>query len=185
MTALFRIALVAISLGLDVFAVCIGVGVRRPPLRQRLRIGLAFGTAEVCMSILGVVLGRLIGDLIGTVAAYIGFVALFGLGVYMIVESLREGRGELDLTSGPGLFLASISLSLDSLGIGFTLPYLGVPLYEALAAIFVVSLMSTGLGLALGGALGNRVGGASGLAAGIILALTGIGFAAARAFNPG
>ena len=36
--------------------------------------------------------------------------ALVGLGIYMIVESRRERRSELDLASGWGLFAASISI---------------------------------------------------------------------------
>ena len=180
MTAYFKVALVAISLALDVFAVCVGVGVRGHTPAQKLRIGMSFAGAEVAMNLIGAGLGHLVGALIGGVAAYLGFAALLGLGIYMVIESIGEERGKLDLSSGWGLFLAAVSISLDSLGIGFTLPYLGVPLVIALATIFIVSIAATMTGLALGRAIGIRVGGAAGLVAGIILALTGIGFAVAR-----
>jgi putative Mn2+ efflux pump MntP len=168
---------------LDVFAVCVGVGVRGHTRAEKVRIGVAFASAEVVMNLIGLGLGRAIGSLIGEAAAYLGFAALVGVGAYMIVESLREEAGELDLSTGWGLFLAAISISLDSLGVGFTLPYLGVSILLALAMIFGVSILATGTGLSLGRVLGNRVGGATGLLAGALLVLTGLLFAAARAYG--
>jgi putative Mn2+ efflux pump MntP len=137
------------------------------------------------MNLIGAGIGHVIGNLIGGIAAYLGFAALLGLGIYMVIESIKEESGELDLSTGWGLFIAAASISLDSLGIGFTLPYLGVSLVEALGVIFIVSIASTWTGLALGRAIGTRVGGAAGLIAGIILGLTGIGFGLARYFNVG
>jgi len=163
--------------------VCVGVGVRGHTRAEKLRIGAAFASAEVVMNLIGLGIGRAIGSLIGEAAAYLGFAALVGVGAYMIVESLREEAGELDLSTGWGLFLAAISISLDSLGVGFTLPYLGVSIVLALAMIFGVSILATSTGLSLGRALGNRVGGATGLLAGALLVLTGLLFAAARAYG--
>jgi putative Mn2+ efflux pump MntP len=174
---------IAISLALDVFAVCVGVGVRGHNTAEKLRIGIAFAGAEVAMNVIGAGLGRVIGVLIGGVAAYLGFAALFGLGIYMFFESLGEEKGELDLSSGWGLFIAAISISLDSLGVGFTLPYFGVPIVVSLAIIFGVSILATAIGLSLGRMIGSRTGGAAGMIAGIILALTGLGFGVARYFG--
>jgi manganese efflux pump family protein len=181
LSAIFKVAVLAISLALDVFAVCIAVGVRGHSQREKLRIGAAFGTAEVSMNVIGAVLGRLIGRLIGGTAAYLGFAALVGVGIYMMVETVREEEQSLDLSTGWGLLLAAISISLDSLGIGFTLPYLGLNVLLALAAVFVASILATSLGLSLGRMLGTRVGNAAGIVAGVILILTGLAFAFARA----
>jgi len=178
--AILKVAVLAISLALDVFAVCVGVGVRGQGHERMLRIGLAFGSAEVSMNLIGAALGHLIGRLIGDIAAYLGFAALVGVGIYIIVESLREETGDLDLSSGWGLFVASMSISLDSLGYGFTLPYLGVNIVWALCAIFVASILATALGLRFGRVLGAQVGGSAGLVAGVLLALTGVVFAVAR-----
>ena len=180
MGAVIKVAVLAVTLALDVFAVCVGVGARGVPRDRRIRIGLAFGSAEIAMNLIGAGFGQLIGRLIGEVAAYLGFTALTAVGIYIIVESLREESGDLDLSTGWGLFLASISISLDSLGYGFTLPYLGVNIGWALLAIFVASLIATTAGLSLGRAIGTRVGGAAGVIAGSILAITGVAFAVAR-----
>ncbi|MBV8151473.1 MAG: manganese efflux pump [Candidatus Eremiobacteraeota bacterium] len=171
-----KVALVAVSVALDVFAVCVGVGVRPLLVRERARIGVAFATAEIAMSLIGVGLGQVIGKAVGEFAAYLGFGALLVVGIAMVLESLKEERGELDLSSGWGLFIAALSISLDSLGVGFSLLYIGVPLIESLAAIFGVSLVATATGLALGRQIGVRVGGAAGLAAGVILIAIGLGF---------
>jgi len=181
LSAVLKVVVLAVSLALDVFAVSVGVGVRGHTRAEKIRIGVAFGSAEVSMNLIGAGIGRGLGQLIGEAAAYLGFAALVSVGIYMIVESLREESGELDLSTGWGLFIAALSISLDSLGVGFTLPYLGVNVVFALAAIFFVSILATSSGLALGRVVGNRVGGATGLGAGILLALTGIVFAIARA----
>ena len=165
------------------FAVCVGVGVRGHTRAEKFRIGVAFAGAEVIMNLAGLGLGRVIGKLIGEAAAYLGFAALVGVGIYMIVESLREEAGELDLSTGWGLFIAAVSISLDSLGVGFTLPYLGVSIWLALAMIFGVSILATSTGLTLGRILGNRVGGGTGMLAGALLAITGLLFAAARFYG--
>ena len=181
--AIGKVALLAVSVALDVFAVCVGVGVRGHTRAEKFRIGFAFAGAEVVMNLIGMGLGSFVGALIGGAAAYLGFVALFCVGVYMIVESVREESGELDLSTGWGLVLAAISISMDSLGVGFTLPYLGVRVIISLAAIFAVSIVATSTGLTLGRILGNRAGGATGLFAGVLLALTGLIFAAARFYG--
>lgn len=184
---LLKIFVVALSLGLDVFAVGIGVGMRGVPRAVKFRIGAAFASAEVVMNLIGVGLGRLAGSLLGSVAGYIGFAALIGVGAYMVLEAVRESEEKtpLDMSRGFGLLIASLSISLDSLGIGFSILYIGVPLWLALGVIFGVSVLSTVLGLTFGRFLGRRVEEGAELWAGIVLILTGIGFILAKVFHFG
>ena len=183
-TALFKVVLVAASLGLDVFAVSIGVGVRGLSTGVKVRIGIAFATAEVGMTVIGVGIGRVAGALLGDVAGYIGFAALVGVGVYMVIESLRESEsGGFDLSRGWGLFLGALSISLDSLGIGFSILFIGVPLVVSLVCIAVVSMLSTTLGLTLGRMLGARVEASAATWGGIILIVTGLAFALLKLFH--
>lgn len=184
---LLKIFVVAVSLGLDVFAVGIGVGMRGVPRAVKFRIGAAFASAEVVMNLIGVGLGRLAGSLLGELAGYIGFAALIGVGAYMIAEAVREAEEKtpLDMSRGFGLLIASLSISLDSLGIGFSILYIGVPLWLALGVIFGVSVLSTVLGLTFGRFLGRRVEEGAELWAGIVLVLTGIGFILAKVFHFG
>src|SRR5271170_1226611 len=109
---------------------------------MKIRIGVAFASAEIIMNLIGAGLGAVAGRLIGDAAGYLGFAALIGVGCYMIYEARRDlqDRTPLDLSQGWGLLLASMSISLDSLGIGFSILYIGVPLVISLGTIFVVSV---------------------------------------------
>jgi putative Mn2+ efflux pump MntP len=95
----------------------------------------------------------------------------------MIFESIRVEKDEFDLSRGWGLLVASLSISLDSLGIGFSIVYIGVPLAVTLGAIAVASIVSTTLGLAFGKRFGATVGERAGLIAGVVLIGTGVLFA--------
>jgi putative Mn2+ efflux pump MntP len=184
--AFFKVVLVAISLGLDVFAVSVGVGMRGMPRAARIRIGLAFTTAEVSMTLIGVGIGTIAGRLLGDVAGYLGFAALIGVGIYMVIESMRERKaGGFDLSRGWGLFVGALSISLDSLGIGFSINYIGVPLVVSLICIAVVAASSTTLGLSIGGLLGARAEASAALWGGIVLIGTGVLFAVLKMFFAG
>lgn len=185
--AFAKVLVVALSLGLDVFAVSVGVGMRGTERRVKIRIGVAFTVAELSMTLLGAGIGRLAGSLIGDAAGYLGFAALVGVGAYMIYEGMRgtEEGGGFDLSRGWGLVLGALSISLDSLGIGFSILYIGVPLQISLICIAFTSVISTTLGLALGKRLGLIAEEFAALAAGVVLVLTGLAFAALKYFHIG
>jgi putative Mn2+ efflux pump MntP len=178
---------VALSLGLDVFAVSVGVGMKGADRWLKIRIGAAFAVAEVTMTIVGVLLGQAAGHMLGDAAGYLGFAALVGVGGYMIYEALHgtEEGGGFDLSRGFGLVLGALSISLDSLGIGFSILYIGVPLGVSLVFIGAASVVSTTLGLALGRRLGVIAEERAALAAGIVLVLTGVAFAALKFSHAG
>lgn len=186
MHAFLKVALVALALSLDVFAVCIGVGMRGVSTRVRWRIGIAFASAEVLMNLAGVGLGAVTGHLIGGLAGNLGFIALIAVGLYVCFESLQAGdREKLDLSAGWPLFVASLSISLDSLGIGFSLAYIGVPIAISLGTIFVCSIAATAAGLYFGRRLGLAVETRAELFAGVLLILTGGFFLASKALHWG
>lgn len=185
--ALLKILVVALSLALDVFAVSVGVGMRGVPRAVKVRIGVAFASAEIVMNALGALLGLAIGRVLGDTAGYLGFAALVVLGFYMIYESRRDlaDRTPVDMASGWGLAVAALSISLDSLGIGFSILYIGVPIVLSLAIIGVVSVLATALGLTLGRRLGKVAEEGAELWAGIVLALTGGAFMLLKALHAG
>jgi putative Mn2+ efflux pump MntP len=182
-----KILVIALSLALDVFAVSVGVGIRGVPRAVKIRIGIAFASAEIIMNVIGAGVGAVVGKFMGETAGYIGFAALILLGAYMIYESMREAESKtpLDMSKGWGLFIAALSISLDSLGIGFSILYIGVPVAITLGVIGVVSVSATILGLTLGRALGRRAEEGAELWAGIVLLLTGIVFILLKIFHLG
>jgi putative Mn2+ efflux pump MntP len=185
LVSFLRVALIAVSLALDVFAVSVGVGIRGVDRAAKVRIGAAFATAEVAMNCVGAGFGALLGRAIGQTAAYVGFAALVGVGIYMIYEATGEGEEAFDLSRGWGLFVASLSISLDSLGIGFSIDYIDVPVYVTLVAVAIASIISTSLGLAFGARFGTLIGERAGLIAGFVLIATGLVFAALKFFHVG
>jgi manganese efflux pump family protein len=187
LSAVLKVVVIALALALDVFAVSIGVGIRGVPRNVKLRIGIAFAAAEVAMNVIGAGLGLAAGRLLGDVAGYIGFVALIALGIYMMKESRSDlsAGSRLDLSQGWGLAVASISISLDSLGVGFSILYIGVPMPISLAVIAVVSVCSTTIGLLIGRRLCVFAERYAALAGGLLLTLTGLTFTILKALHAG
>lgn len=169
------------------FAVSIGVGIRGGSKRDQLRIAIAFPCAEILMNCLGALLGKVIGQLIGDAAGYVGFGALIAVGSYMIIEARSDlaDRSPIDPGSGWGLVVASLAISLDSLGIGFSILFVGVPVGISLVVIGAFAVAATLLGLRLGRLLGAHVEDAAEMLGGILLALTGVIFIALKVLHIG
>ena len=186
--AFFKVLFVALSLGLDVFAVSVGVGMKGTDRAVKIRIGAAFAVAEVTMTLLGVLLGQAAGRLLGDVAGYLGFAALVGVGAYMIYEALHgtEEGGGFDLSRGWGLVLGR-ALDQPRLARDRVLD----PLHRRAAGDQPglhrrSRRCSTTLGLLLGKRLGDRSPRRrAALSAGIVLVLTGLAFAALKYFHVG
>ncbi|MGH7984770.1 MAG: manganese efflux pump MntP family protein [Candidatus Binataceae bacterium] len=169
-SVLAKIFVVALAVGLDVLAVSIGVGVTRFGYGARLRLGFAFASAEILMQVIGYELGSGAGALLGEFAAYAGFILLALIGAVMIRNSLRHASAvEFDPTRGAGLLVSSLSISLDSLGVGIALPSVGIPLAPLLIVVSVTTTAFTFVGFAFGARLGQRYERKSECAAGIIL----------------
>ena len=114
---------VAFAVGLDVLAISVGVGVARLPFDASLRLGVAFAGSEIAMQVIGYALGVGAGQMLGDVATYLGFALLAFIGFVMIRKSFRHfSEATFDATKGMGLLLTSLSISLDSLGVGIALP---------------------------------------------------------------
>lgn len=182
-----KVFVIALALALDVFAVGVGVGVRGIERKHKIRIGITFACAEVVMNTLGALIGLLAGRIIGDYAGYLGFAGLIGIGIYMMRESRTDlaGAARLDLTKGWGLILASLVISVDSLGVGFSILYVGVPMPVSLIVIAAVSVASTTLGLSVGGRLGSFAERGAAFFGGLILTLTGVLFVLLKALHLG
>jgi manganese efflux pump family protein len=148
---------IALAVGLDVLAISVGVGVMQLALNARLRLGFAFAGSEIAMQVVGYVLGAGAGKMLGEVATYVGLALLATIGCLMIRNSLRHPpKREFDATRGAGLLVTSLSISLDSLGVGIALPAVGIPLLPLLTTVSITTTVFTFIGLAFGARLGER-----------------------------
>src|SRR5437763_11388335 len=92
---LIKIVLLVLSLGLDTFTVAVALGIAGIGGANRLRVGASFALFEGGMPLVGFIAGRLISGALGEIASFIGIVVLFGVGVWMVRESLG-GEEEMD-----------------------------------------------------------------------------------------
>jgi manganese efflux pump family protein len=169
---------VAIAVGLDVLAVSVGVGVMQLALDARVRLGLAFAGSEIAMQVVGYELGAGAGKLLGEVATYVGLALLALIGCLMIRSSFRhDSKRELDVTRGAGLLITSLSISLDSLGVGIALPAVGIPLLPLLITVSITTTVFTFIGLEFGARLGERYERGAERAAGTMLVVLAVLFA--------
>jgi putative Mn2+ efflux pump MntP len=172
-----KIAAVAIAIGLDVFAISVGVGITKAEWSTRIRLGAAFASAEITMQVIGYELGTGAGRLFGEIAEWIGFGLLAVVGAFMIYESFHHtDEPSFDLTRGVGLLIASLSISLDSLGVGFALPATGIPLLPLLITVSLTTSIFTFAGLAFGQRIGERYEHQAQRAAGTMLVLLAVLF---------
>jgi putative Mn2+ efflux pump MntP len=176
---------IALAVGLDVLALSIAVGMMQVPWGARIRLGLAFSGAEVLMQVVGYAIGTGAGRLVGTIADYVGFAILAGVGVFIFRESFQHEETGFKVDSGWGLIAACASISLDSLGIGVSLPGVPLPLLPLLATIGVSTILFTSVGLAFGTQLGQRYRHLAERGAGLVLVVLAVFFAAQHVWGWG
>jgi manganese efflux pump family protein len=173
---------IALAVGLDVLALSIAVGIMQVPWNMRIRLGLAFSGSEVLMQVIGYVIGTGAGRLVGAIAAYIGFAILAGVGAYIVKESFGAQESTLKVDSGWGLVAACASISLDSLGIGVSLPGVPLPLVPLLITVALSTILFTLVGLAFGTQLGHRYQQLAERSAGIVLVILAVFFSVQHLF---
>ncbi len=169
---------VAFAVGLDVLALSIAVGIMQIPLALRVRLGVAFSISEVLMQGIGYLIGTGAGAAIGIVSTYLGFVVLAGVGAYIIYESFKQTESSFRVGSAWGFIALCASISLDSLGIGVSLPGVPLPLVPLLSTVAVSTLFFTTIGLAFGSQLGGRYKRLAERTAGVVLVILAFFFTA-------
>jgi putative Mn2+ efflux pump MntP len=148
------------------------------PWPSRLRLGATFAFAEIFMQVLGYVLGTFFGRVIGDVAAWVGLAVLAGIGAWILYESFKKGGDrDFDIEKPAGLLLASLSISLDSLGVGFALPSLHLPILGLFSTVACTTIGFTLAGLAFGSKLGELYEEYAERSAGAVLIVLAIAFA--------
>jgi manganese efflux pump family protein len=177
-----RILGVALAIGLDVLALSTAIGIKEPPWPERFRLGFCFSAAEILMQLVGLSLGAGFGRLVGTVATWTGLVVLAAIGAWILREGFsKSSERDFNVKTPAGLLLASLSISLDSLGLGFALPALRLPLAPLFSTVAVSTVIFTLAGLAFGAALGHAFEKNAEKAAGIVLILLAVFFAIEKA----
>ncbi len=176
MAAELKILGIAFAVGLDVLALSIAIGIMRTPWRNRLKLAIAFSSSEVLMQLAGYAIGSGVGHLIGAIADYAGFAVLAAVGIFIIRESFQDAESVMNTDKPLGLIATCLSISLDSLGIGVSLPGVPLPLVPLLATVAVSTVIFTSAGLKFGTLLGERYEQLAERGAGTVLVLLALVF---------
>lgn len=177
--------LVAVAIGLDLFAAGMAVGTTDPSSRRRIVTAVVYAGLGVLFPLLGLALGSAVRGQFGTWTSLAAAVVLVILGLATARTSLKSQTAghaaspgaashPLDLTSPAGLAISGIAVSLDAFAVGFSLPLLRIPLAVSLVLIGVVGFLLTVIGLKLGSRIGSRLGARAELLSGLCLTLTGL-----------
>lgn len=176
---------IALAVGLDVLALSIAVGIMQVPWEARIRLGFAFSGSEVLMQVVGYAIGTGAAASSERLPIISDSRCLRGVGAFIVKESFGGEELALKVDSGWGLIAACASISLDSLGIGVSLPGVPLPLLPLLATVAVSTILFTTVGLAFGTQLGQRYQRLAERAAGIVLVVLAVFFTTQHALGWG
>lgn len=154
--------LLAFSMSADAFAVSLGGGARlkRPRLRDAMRIAAVFGLIEGLAPLAGWAAGMAASDMIRQVDHWIAFTLLVFVGGKMIGDSFDENRvSRLSLlTSAVMIALAAVATSIDAFAVGFSLAFAQIHIGIAALSIGAMTCAMVTIGILAGHYMGSRFG---------------------------
>ncbi len=175
----FTLAVIAVALAMDAFAVALAAGLSLPALtgRHLFRFGFHFGLFQALMPICGWLAGVSLRTQIESIDHWIAFSLLSCVGGKMLWDAFHkddEGTVPADPTRGLSLVMLSIATSIDALAIGLSLAVLGIGIWTPALIIGLTAGGLTVAGMLLGRRLGSLWGQRVEVAGGLLLILIGI-----------
>lgn len=156
---IYEIALIAVALGCDAFAVGLGIGCRFCAPRQIFRLSFHFGLFQFMMPLAGWLAGHNILVWAKTWGPWIAFGLLMFIGGRMVREGFMIPEEETecaDPTKGFSLVMLSVATSIDALGVGFSLGVLNQNLFMVAVIIGITAAAMTWLAMKIGNRLSQR-----------------------------
>ena len=172
----FSIAVLAVSMSVDAFAVSVGRGaaIGRPPFREALRTGLVFGSVEALTPLIGWAAGFAASRYVEAVDHWIAFVLLAAVGLHMLYAAFRKEEAVAPVGRSLTVLIATaIGTSLDAMAVGVSLAFLDVNIVVVAIAIGLATFVMSSGGMLIGRLIGERFGKIAEVVAGI--ALCGLG----------
>ena len=168
---------------MDTFAIAAAVGLRRPSLGLRLRVGALFAIFEGGMPLVGLALGLVLARVLADAAEYVAVAILAAAGLLMLRgdgEEEEERARRLPAARGVTLLALGLSVSLDELAIGFALGLLRAPVVLVVVLIAAQAFVASQVGLELGARVADRVREGAERLAGVVLLALAVALLAAR-----
>lgn len=173
-----EILFIALSMAMDAFAVCLGVGAARQSEgpRPTFRLPFHFGLFQFLMPVIGWFAGMTVVNYIEPFDHWVAFILLAFVGVRMIRSGFNgtEASHKNDPSRGWNMVLLSVAVSIDALAIGLSLAIINVKIWYPAVVIGVVTGLVSLLGLRLGNSLGRKFGKRMEIIGGVVLILIGL-----------
>ncbi len=173
-----ELALIAIGLSMDAFAVsiCKGLSVQKLRGRHYLIIGAWFGGFQALMPTIGYLLGSTFERYITSIDHWVAFVLLGLIGGNMLKEGLSGEEEKTDASfSCKTMALLAVATSIDALAVGITFALLpGVNIVGAVLLIGATTFCISAAGLKVGNVFGLRYKNKAEIVGGAILILIGL-----------
>ena len=174
----WELAVLAVGLSMDAFAVsiCKGLALPRVSWKECCIAGVWFGGFQALMPLLGYLLGTQFERFVTSVDHWIAFVLLGIIGGNMIREALSKDEDQLDGSLAfKTMLLLAVATSIDALAVGITFALLpDVPILPAVSFIGVTTFVFSAAGLRVGNLFGLRFKKKAELVGGAILILIGL-----------
>ena len=188
---MLTLLVLAIALSMDAFAAAVSQGASARPRAgaiAALRVGVAFGSAQALMPLIGWALGVSFGSVVQQLDHWVAFALLAVIGGHMVGEGLqptedREARSPIK--TGWALFAAAVATSIDAAAAGVTLPLFDQPVLMACLTIGAVTLVVATIGVLVGGLVGAASGRKAEMLGGCVLICLGLKILAEHLFFPG
>jgi len=173
-----EVLLIALSMAMDAFAVCLGAGTQEQTIgpRPTFRLAFHFGLFQFLMPVIGWFAGTTIERYIVSFDHWVAFGLLVFVGGRMIRAGFDRDteQQKADPSHGWTMVLLSIAVSIDALAVGLSLGLIGVTIWYPAIVIGVVTGLMSWLGLRIGNGLGKKFGKAMEIAGGVVLVLLGV-----------
>ena len=175
---MITVAVIALGLALDAFAVSLVVGAGRDSVhcRRIFLLAVSFGVFQSAMPVAGWFLGQGVSSIVAAINYWIAFGLLAGIGVKMIYESFQlkgmpPARGNLAI----GVILAlSVAVSIDALAVGLGLGLLNMTIVFPVILFGVVTFILSVVGAYIGRRLGHLFESWIEIAGGLVLVAIGL-----------
>ncbi|SET66141.1 Putative Mn2+ efflux pump MntP [Oceanobacillus limi] len=164
----------AIALGMDAFSVSLGMGMQHIRLKRIAFIGIIIGLFHVMMPFFGIVLGQAISGKIGDLTSLVGGLLLVGIGTQMLLSAFNHESRQVIQTTGIGLFIFALGVSIDSFSVGLSLGLSGAKTALVLLLFGAASMVLTWMGMILGRKVHRLLGVYSEILGGSILCAFGL-----------
>lgn len=151
------ILFLAVGLAMDAFSVSITRGLTlKCNVKYALIIAIFFGGFQALMPVLGWFSGIQLQSVVSTLAPWIAFLLLLGIGLKMIYESLSpDDEDDSKVFSIKELLILSIATSIDAFAVGITFAILNTPIITPIIVIGLVTFILSFIGVYIGKNIGH------------------------------